>query len=65
MEDLNLQYLVDLTSQQLVREAHEARLLKQLMATKLTKYSGIKHDELETICVMFGIIEPKEEQPVE
>lgn len=44
----------------LIKEAHEAKLLKQLMAKKLTQYGGIKHDELENICVMFGIIIEKE-----
>ena len=39
----------------LIKEAHEAKLLKQLMAKKLAKYGGIKHDELENICMMFGI----------
>lgn len=40
---------------QLVKEAHEAKLLKMFLADKLTDYSGIKHDDLETICFMFGI----------
>ncbi len=45
---------------QLIKEAHEAKLLKIFLASKLTTYVGIKHDELETICKMFGIIEEKE-----
>lgn len=40
---------------QLVKEAHEAKLLKNFLAAKLTSYGGIKHDELETVCTMFGI----------
>lgn len=43
---------------QLVKEAHEAKLLKNFLAAKLSSYGGIKHDELETVCTMFGI--PKE-----
>lgn len=39
----------------LVNEAHEATLLKRLLAKKLNCYGGIKHDELELICAMFGI----------
>lgn len=39
----------------LIKEAHEARLMKQLMKKKLAQYGGIKHDELENICIMFGI----------
>lgn len=41
----------------LVKEAHEARLLKNFLAGKLTAYCGIKHEELEIVCKMFGIIE--------
>lgn len=39
----------------LMKEAHEAKLLKMFLADKLTDYRDIKHDEVETICFMFGI----------
>ena len=39
----------------LVKEAHEAKLLKQLLEEKLHGYGGIKNDELELICSMSGI----------
>lgn len=40
----------------LINEAHEAVLLKRLLADKLARgYGGIKHDELELIGAMFGI----------
>lgn len=39
----------------LIAEAHEAKLLKQLLEAKLYGYGGIRHDELEMICAMFGI----------
>ena len=42
----------------LIKDAHEAKLLKQLLAKKLAHYGGIKHEELEIICMMFNI--PKE-----
>lgn len=45
---------------QLIKEAHEAKLLKNFLASKLTTYGGIKHEELETICKMFGLIIEKE-----
>ncbi len=44
----------------LVKEAHEAKLLKNLLAAKLRGYGGIKHDELESLCIMFNIIIPKD-----
>jgi hypothetical protein len=45
----------------LIKEAHEARLLKRLLAKKLNEYGGIKHDELKDICTMFNITEDDEE----
>ena len=41
----------------LVKEAHEAKLLKNFLAKKLSEYGGIKHEELKNICTMFGISE--------
>ena len=43
------------TEMHLIKEAHEAKLLKAFLADKLACYVGIKHDELETVCAMFGI----------
>lgn len=45
-----------------IREAHEALLLKRLLAKKLAGYGGITHDELRTICAMFGIKEDNEHE---
>lgn len=42
---------------ELIREAHEAKLLKLILAEKLSAYGGIKHEELKVICAMFGIAE--------
>jgi hypothetical protein len=42
---------------ELIAEAHEAKLLKRLLAEKLSAYNGIRHDELKSICAMFGIAE--------
>ena len=42
-------------AEQLIKEAHEAKMLKQFLANKLSRYGGIKHEELETVCSMFGI----------
>lgn len=49
----------------LVKAEHELGMLKKFLADKLTKYSGITHSELETICTMLGITKKKEEQPDE
>lgn len=38
--------------QKLIREAHEAKLLKRLLK-KLDEYAGITHLELNIICAMF------------
>lgn len=40
---------------ELMNEAHDAALLKRILADKLKRYSGINHAELELICTMFGI----------
>ena len=40
---------------QLAKEAHEAKLLKQFLAKKLSRYGGITHEELENLCAVFGI----------
>lgn len=40
-----------------IKEAHEANLLKRLLAKKLVGYGGITHEELKMICVMFDIKE--------
>lgn len=39
----------------LIKEAHETKLLKNFLAAKLTSYGGIKHEELENICIIFDI----------
>lgn len=39
----------------LVQAEHELKLLKAFLANKLARYGGIKHEELENICTMFGI----------
>ena len=39
----------------LICEARDAALLKQVLREKLKRYGGIKHEELELICAMFGI----------
>lgn len=49
----------------LVKAEHELNLLKNFLAGKLHGYCGISHSELENLCMMLGIIEPKEEKPVE
>ena len=41
--------------EQLIKEAHEAKMLKQFLANKLSRYGGITHEELVNICVVFGI----------
>ena len=38
-----------------LNEAHDAVLLKRILEKKLNGYGGIRHDELELICAMFGI----------
>lgn len=48
-------YLIDL-----LNEAHDAVLLKRILEKKLNGYGGIKHDELELICTMFGIRKEEE-----
>lgn len=40
---------------QVFREAHEASILKRLLAEKLRSYSGITREELENICIMLGV----------
>lgn len=44
----------------LMNEAHDAVLLKRILEKKLNGYGGIRHDELELICAMFGIRKEKE-----
>lgn len=46
----------------LISEAHDAVLLKRLLGDKLNGYGGIRHDELELICAMFGIRKEVEER---
>lgn len=46
----------------LIAEAHDAALLKRVLAEKLNRYSGISRDELELICAMFGIRREVEER---
>lgn len=45
---------------ELINEAHDAALLKRILADKLNGY-GISHSELELICTMFGIEKGEEE----
>jgi hypothetical protein len=47
---------------ELINEAHDAALLKRILADRLNSYGGIKHDELELICTMFGIRREVEEK---
>lgn len=47
---------------ELINESHDAELLKRILADKLSRYGGIKHDELELICAMFGIEKEVEEK---
>lgn len=51
------EYMSELKVTELIAEAHEAKLLKRLLAEKLSAYNGIKHEELRGICAMFGIEE--------
>ena len=46
--------------QKLIREAHEAKLLKRLLKKKLDEYAGIAHRELELICATFTVDEDGE-----
>lgn len=46
----------------LVNQAHEATLLKRILAGKLKRYCGINHAELELICTMFGIEKEVDEE---
>ena len=62
---MNDEYLNLSEVKHLVRTEHELGMLKKFLADKLTKYSGITHSELETICTMLGITKKKEEQPDE
>ena len=41
--------------EELVKEAHEVKMLKQFLAKKLSRYGGITHEELENLCSVFGI----------
>lgn len=52
----------DYEIQTLYCEARDAALLKRLLAERLNRYGGIKHDELELICAMFGIRREVEER---
>ena len=49
----------------LCKAEHELDLLKNFLAGKLRGYCGISHSELINLCMMLGIIEPKEEKPGE
>lgn len=42
-------------AEQLIKEAHEAKMLKQFLAKKFSRYGGITHEELENLCTVFGI----------
>lgn len=46
---------------ELLNEAHDAALLKRILADKLNRYSHITYNELELICTMFGIQREVEE----
>lgn len=43
--------------EKLYRESQELALLKRFLLEKLQSYCGIKHEELKTVCAMFGIRE--------
>ena len=45
----------------LVKAEHELELLKNYLAGKLRRYGGISQSELENLCIMFGIIQLKED----
>lgn len=40
---------------EIIREAHEARLLKRWLVEKRDSYATINHAELKTMCDMFDI----------
>ena len=40
--------------------AQESAMLRRILHQKLKSYGGIKHNELEDICTMLGMIEEKE-----
>lgn len=46
---------ISLSELQLIREAHEAKMLKRFLANKLSRYGGITHEELTNLCAVFGI----------
>ena len=46
----------------LVATNNEAEILKRFLHKKLKSYAGIDHNELEDICVMLHIIEPKDDE---
>ena len=41
----------------LLKEAHEAKLLKQYLREVMNRYGDISHEELIHICAMFGVRE--------
>ena len=43
------------TTQNVIEEAHEAKILKRLLKQRLESYSGITYQELVDICTMLGI----------
>lgn len=38
----------------LIREAHEARLLKRWLIAKRDTYANISHEEIKSVCGMFA-----------
>lgn len=53
---------MELENVALVKEAHEAQLLKQYLRGALKGYSGISHEELRNICAMFGVGEEGDDE---
>ena len=48
---------------QLMNEAHDAALLKRILADKLKRgYGGIQQSEVELICTMLGIEKEVDEE---
>ncbi len=45
----------------LVSAAKEVKMIRNLLQKKMASYGGIKHNELEDLCAMLGLVEEKED----
>lgn len=52
------------TTQNVIEEAHEAKLLKRLLKQRLESYIGITYQELGDICTMLGIQKDGDENEI-